>query len=97
MPRKYDAAKRSNVTLDEAQAAVGQRASLTLTGVIVDAGTSAAGVFVRFALDRRWGFREGECFVMDLDPFALEAECDHDFEPWPTCLHCGLQIDGGPR
>lgn len=69
---EYDAARKSSVTLPEAQAAIGRRATLTLTGEIIDAGQSEAGTFVKFRLDPRWGFAPQDTFVMDFDPFILE-------------------------
>lgn len=69
----YDAAIRSEVTLAEARAVVGKRASLTFTGRIVCAGESAAGTYIKFELDPRFGFLPGERFVMDLDPFVVES------------------------
>lgn len=71
----YDARVRSEVTLDEAEAVVGCRAQLTLTGEIVEAGTSPAGTFVKFRIDPRWGFAQ-DTFVMDLDPLAVLDELD---------------------
>ena len=76
----YNAADRSSVTLAEAQAAVGCRAELVLTGTIVEAGVSAAGTFVKFKLDARWGFAQ-DTFVMDLDPLDL---VDEPREPWQS-------------
>lgn len=68
----YDAAIRSKVSLDEARAVVGKRASLTLTGTIVDAGELAGGTLVTFELDSRFGF-PATTFRMDLDPFVIES------------------------
>lgn len=73
---EYNAAEKSNRTIDEALAVVGRRAELTLTGRIVDAGESAAGVFVKFKVDSRWGFSEGFKLVMDLDPLVVEEAKD---------------------
>jgi hypothetical protein len=69
----YDAGEVSSYTIEEVQAAVGKRAELTLTGRITEAGESPSGAWVRFELDERWGFKAGQTFVMDLDPFVLSS------------------------
>jgi hypothetical protein len=69
----YDAAKRSEKTSAECQAAVGKRATLTLTGTIVDTGEAGAGNWVKFEIDERWGFGD-RALVMDLDPFEIQEE-----------------------
>lgn len=67
---EYDASDPSGYTLEECEAAIGRRATLSLTGRIIAAGQSSTGPYVKFELDPRWGFRSGP-FVMDLDPFDL--------------------------
>jgi hypothetical protein len=70
---EYEARRRTTRTLAECEAAVGKRASITLTGRIVEAGESSCGGFVKFELDERWGFLPGYRLVMDLDPFEVES------------------------
>jgi hypothetical protein len=67
---KYDHTRRSAFTLDEAKALVGYRCRLPLTGRIIDAGQSDAGVYVKFMPDERWGF--GRDFIIGLDVEALD-------------------------
>ena len=70
----YDATRRYPDTLSDAEAVVGKRAMLHLTGEIVGAGESAAGAFVRFRIDDRWGFGPIlQVLVMDLAAFDVEA------------------------
>lgn len=73
----YDAATTYPDTLADAEAAVGKRAVLHLTGEVVSAGASDAGAYVRFRIDDRWGFGTGQVFVMDLAAFDFDAEPHH--------------------
>jgi hypothetical protein len=68
----YAAGEPSKFGLSACEAAVGQRATLTLTGTIVEAGESTAGAFVKFLVDPRWGFGDDFRLVMDLDVFEVE-------------------------
>lgn len=68
----YDAKQETKKTLADCEAAVGKRASITLTGTITEAGESSNGAFVRFEIDKRWGFPQTR-LVMDLDPFEVET------------------------
>ena len=71
MSGEYDASQGTRFTREDADAAVGKRARLCLTGTIIEAGESDSGPWVRFHVDERWGF--GDCaYVLDLD--ALEVE-----------------------
>ena len=69
--REYDAATTYPDTLADAEAAVGERATLHLTGMIVSAGESDAGAFVHFQVDERWGFGTGFVLAADLAAFDL--------------------------
>jgi hypothetical protein len=69
----YDATKPSGFSLTEAEDAVGRRATLPLTGQIVEAGESPAGSFVKFALDPEWGFGP-KVFTLDLDALLLAED-----------------------
>jgi hypothetical protein len=78
-PPVYDSFEPSQRTPEECEAAVGKRATLTLTGAIVESGvTDGVGPWVKFRLDERWGFRtngnHGPSLVigMDLDAFEVE-------------------------
>jgi hypothetical protein len=66
---RYDHRNRSEITLDEARAQVGKDVTLPLTGKLVDCGVSAAGVWVKFEVDERWGMPPGLSLTMDLDCF----------------------------
>jgi len=66
----YDANNRSEFTYDDCYEMIGERATLTLTGTIIDAGESGMGAYVVFKLDDRWGFTQNK-FVMDLDPLEF--------------------------
>lgn len=68
----YDAAQRTDCSRAECEAAVGRRATLTLTGTIIEARESEAGPHVVFEIDSRWGFAQRR-FVMDLDPLELNG------------------------
>lgn len=67
----YDARNRTARTSEECKAAVGRRATLTLTGTIIEAREHEAGPHVVFEIDERWGLMQSR-FVMDLDPLELE-------------------------
>lgn len=54
-PPEYDAANRTQATAADAEAAIGKRAELHLTGTIVSTGVSSAGPYVMFEVDGRWG------------------------------------------
>lgn len=71
MSDEYDAADRTKFSLGEAEALVGTRARLPLTGTIVDAGESDAGAWVLFEIDARWGFR-GRIDRLGCDVEALD-------------------------
>lgn len=66
----YDAANRSPRTLSENEQLIGKRATLTLTGTVIEAGASTAGSWIRFKCDSRWDFKQNE-FVMDADPLEV--------------------------
>jgi hypothetical protein len=70
---QYDAKNTSPYTLEENQKVVGKKASLTITGEIVDAGESEAGSYIKFKVDERWGFPFME-IVMDRDPFQIQEK-----------------------
>lgn len=65
----YDAANPTLYTLAECEAAVGRRATLVLTGQIVEARVGDEGPFVMFAPDERFGFGQ---FRLGIDLEALE-------------------------
>ena len=68
----YDHNNPSRFTLADADAAVGKRATVTLTGTIVKSCQSEAGPYVKFLIDERWGFGRHE-LGMDLDAFEVAA------------------------
>jgi hypothetical protein len=76
----YDSFEPSQKTLEECQAAVGKRVTLSLTGTVVEAGeTEGVGSWVKMRVDERWGFRGSEpgsslVIGMDLDAFEVEEE-----------------------
>lgn len=74
----YDAVKRTDATREECEAAIGKRATLTLTGVIKDVEERDAGPFVKFSVDHRWGFAlsEDRPFTIGLDLEAVEVQDD---------------------
>lgn len=67
----YDHNNPTRFTKEECEAAVGKKATLPLTGHIIEAGEGDAGPFVRFQIDDRFGF---ESLVLGLDLDALEVE-----------------------
>jgi hypothetical protein len=70
----YDHTDTTRYTETECEAAVGTRATLPLTGVIIESGTSASGPYVRFQVDTRWGLvgPRNRPFVIGVDLDALE-------------------------
>lgn len=69
----YDASIDTTATKAEREAAVGKRATLTLTGVIVDSSEhSEHGGYVVFEVDARWGLLPNTKFGMDLECFKIE-------------------------
>lgn len=68
----YDANHREPITLGDAKAAVGRRATLPLTGTIINADNSNNyGPYVEFEIDSRWGFGT---VVLRLDLNALDIQ-----------------------
>lgn len=69
---EYNAADRTQATHEECEAAIGRRATLSLTGTITEMGSSEAGHWVKFVVDERWGFGELG-LIMDLEAFEDDA------------------------
>jgi hypothetical protein len=75
---EYNHKNPSRFTEGEVKAAVGKRATISLTGEIVGSGVSSAGPYVKLKVDESWGF--GELVLMqDLDALVLEGEIPHEF------------------
>lgn len=72
--QEYNAANGSQYTIEDCREVIGKRASLTLTGMIVDAGVSPGGPYVKFKIDDRWGFPPEFTMGIDLDPFEFADE-----------------------
>ncbi len=73
MSGDYDAAEPSRFTEEDCRAVVSRKATITLTGRIVDYGVSETGPFVKFQPDDRFGFGDFR-FVIDLDALRLAGE-----------------------
>jgi hypothetical protein len=68
----YDSESPSKFTLDDCNSVVGRKATLTLSGYIVEAHESSAGPFVKFQPDDRFGFGDFR-FGIDLDALTVVA------------------------
>lgn len=68
---EYDHNKPSALSQQACEDAVGCTATLSLTGRIIEAGSSDAGPYVRFKLDERWGFGDFTLRI-DLDALTLD-------------------------
>ena len=68
----YDHRNPSAFSAHACAKTVGKRATLELTGEIVDWGQSEEGPFVKFQVDERFGWGANFKLVMDLDPLKVE-------------------------
>lgn len=71
---EYDAKNDTRAKPEDCEAAVGKRATLPLTGRIVETRTSNNGCFVMFEIDERWGFAPGQKFGLDLEAFEIQED-----------------------
>lgn len=69
----YDHRNPTAFSASDCQESVGNKATITLTGTIVDWGSSHAGPFVKFQPDERWGFGDHR-LVLDLDALVRGTE-----------------------
>jgi hypothetical protein len=72
----YDAKNPTAFTLADCEKAVGKRATVALTGTIVEAREGPAGPYVMFQIDGRWGFGNpiGQPYKLGIDLDALNTE-----------------------